>query len=576
MLENYGKVLEADVLVIGHGIAGLSAAISVKEENPDLKVITVDKAFAGYAGKANKGGGHVAFIPEGEEEKYVEYHSRNLGDYLNDQDMLRKYANSTVETIKRWESWGVRFTVDMEHAQNAHPVIPWKMCILDLDMMIHMAKHARKLGVESCSKISVMELLKDGNRIAGAAGIDLISGELMIFRAKSVILASGDQNFSVMNMWSSGKGDGIAAAYRAGARMRNAEFGSFVNMMTLSSRTVAYGAEDVLVNASGELCTERADMDESLKTVVGGVDLGGMQSVLMYMDVKAGKGPIYEDTSKNGFPGSFIGRNLCCYGGDADPPFYRPVAQKFWNRLYYKNRLESYRDDNPLKETVPGLIGECSPLYADHEMATSIEGLYAAGDICANGSSWSGAVPTPPGRNRGSGLMHAVFTATVAAASASKYAEESGFGIIEKDDIEHIRKTIFSSLESKGDISPSEYMMRIKEVMQPIEYSGYKSEDRLREALRKILEIKEDITRLRAADPHELNAVNECRSTILCSEMFFRASIERKESRGWHLREDYKERDDKNYLKWIEITNNNGNMVISEIPVPIESYTYRP
>ena len=265
----------------------------------------------------------------------------------------------------------------------------------------------------------------------------------MIFRAKSVILASGDQNFSVMNMWSSGKGDGIAAAYRAGARMRNAEFGSFVNMMTLSSRTVAYGAEDVLVNASGELCTERADMDESLKTVVGGVDLGGMQSVLMYMDVKAGKGPIYEDTSKNGFPGSFIGRNLCCYGGDADPPFYRPVAQKFWNRLYYKNRLESYRDDNPLKETVPGLIGECSPLYADHEMATSIEGLYAAGDICANGSSWSGAVPTPPGRNRGSGLMHAVFTATVAAASASKYAEESGFGIIEKDNIEHIRKTIF-------------------------------------------------------------------------------------------------------------------------------------
>ena len=52
MLENYGKVLEADVLVIGHGIAGLSAAISVKEENPDLKVITVDKAYAGYAGKA--------------------------------------------------------------------------------------------------------------------------------------------------------------------------------------------------------------------------------------------------------------------------------------------------------------------------------------------------------------------------------------------------------------------------------------------------------------------------------------------------------------------------------------------
>ncbi len=129
--------------MVGHGLAGLGAAITAKEENPELKVVTFDKGTVGYAGKANKGGGHVAFIPEGAEEKYVEYHTRNLGDYLNDQDMLRKYAYSTVKTMDRWASWGVEF-IGRETAKNAHPIIPWKVCLVDLDIMVHMAKHAKK------------------------------------------------------------------------------------------------------------------------------------------------------------------------------------------------------------------------------------------------------------------------------------------------------------------------------------------------------------------------------------------------------------------------------------------------
>jgi len=575
-LEEMGNVVLTDILVVGHGIAGLSSAISAKEDAPDLKVVTVDKAFVGYGGKANKGGGHVAFIPEGGEEKYVEYHTRNLGDYLNDQDMLRIYANATVQTFKRWESWGVKFTVDRDKAQNAHPIIPWKMALLDLDMMEHMAKHAKKLGIESYNKMTIVDLIKEGDKIAGAIGMDLITGEFTVFKAKAVIMANGDQNWSVMPMWTSGKGDGIAATYRLGAKMRNAEFGSFVNMLTLSSKTVAYGAEDVLFNAKGEHCTERADLDENLKTVVGGVDLGGSQSVLMYLDVRDGKGPIYEDVEKNQFIGSFIGRNLCCYGGDADLPFYRPLAQKFWNRLYFKNRLGSFTDDNPLKETIPGMIGECSPLYADHGMATTIPGVFAAGDICANGSAWSGAVPTPPGRNRGSGLMHAVLTATIAANSAVQYAANASHSEIAVEQVEAIKQEVLAPLNSRGDMTPREFMMQIKEIMQPVEYTGYKTEERLQEALNKVLALKEDLNRIVAKDPHTVNAANECKSTVLCAEMFFRASLERKESRGWHLREDYTKRNDDDFMKWIIIEDNNGEMKLSMEDIPVDNYKYKP
>lgn len=240
------KTISADVLVIGHGIAGLASAITAKETDPSLSVITVDKAFVGYGGKANKGGGHVSFIPEGEEETYVEYHTENLGDYLNDQDLLRIYANSTQKTMDRWESWGVTFRLNREDALLAHAIIPWKITLVDLDVMIPMAKHAKKLGVESHSKIAITDLLTEGDRVVGAFGISLLTGESYIFKGKSVVLACGDQNWSIMNMWN-GKGDGIAAAYRIGARMRNAEFGSFMNVTYTKSRTVAYGAENVLV-----------------------------------------------------------------------------------------------------------------------------------------------------------------------------------------------------------------------------------------------------------------------------------------------------------------------------------------
>ena len=572
------NLFTADVLVVGHGLAGLAAAIAVKEDFPELNVLTVDKCFPGYGGKANKGGGHVAFIPEGAEETYVQYHTENLGDYLNDQDMLRIYANSTLKTMDRWETWGVKFKLSREESLNAHAIIPWKVTLVDLDIMVPMAKHARKIGVKSESKVAITDLLTEGDRVVGAYGLGLLDGESRVFRAKSVILASGDQNWSIMNMWN-GKGDGIAAAYRAGAKMRNAEFGTFVNIMDRASKTVAYGAEDALVNAEGKACTmeSRADLPESMKSVVGGIDLGGGQSVLMYLEVRDGHGPIYEDLEKNEFTGGWIARNLCCYGGDADEEYYRPLAQKLHGTLFFKNRLGAPVDkDAKRREVVPGEVGECSPLYVYHGMATTIEGLFAAGDICANGSAWAGAVPTPPGRNRGSGLMHAVMTAIISAGTAGAYARGHELGEVSDAQVDAYRATLTAPLANGGDLSPRDYMWEIKSLMQPVEYTGYKREDRLRRALDRVLELKGQLGRVSAKNPHEVIAVNECRSTVICAEMYFRASLDRKESRGWHLREDFEARNDQDFMNWIVLQDRGGEMALTHEPLPVANYQYLP
>ena len=101
-------------------------------------------------------------------------------------------------------------------------------------------------------RVEIIDLLKDGDRVCGAIGFGMIDGECVIVQAGAVVLANGNQCYKLMPRWSSAGGDGIAAAYRAGAPMRDAEFGNFINWVFADTKEVCQGAEDVLYNAKGE------------------------------------------------------------------------------------------------------------------------------------------------------------------------------------------------------------------------------------------------------------------------------------------------------------------------------------
>src|ERR1019366_8311869 len=221
-------------------------------------------------------------------------------------------------------------------------MIPWKVVTVDLDCLIRLAKTARKLGVEFMDKIAGVDLLTEGNKVVGAIGFSVLDGTTYIYSAKSVVLANGNQNWRIMKMWAPGRGGGIAAAYRAGAKMRNAEFGSFAVMVNAEHQHVGYGAEDHLYNAKGISLTEFARpfmKDNPSLGVLGGADLGGNHALFMYWEVQKGNGPIYENKPENGFAFSPVGRNLAPEVGRADDIWYRPVAEKFWHRLYEKKQM---------------------------------------------------------------------------------------------------------------------------------------------------------------------------------------------------------------------------------------------
>jgi len=212
----------------------------------------------------------------------------------------------------------------------------------------------------------------------------------------------------------------------------------------------------------------------------------------------------------------------------------------------------------------------------DLSMATSLPGLFAAGDICACGGSYNGAVPAPPGRNRGTGLVHAWFTARLAGASAARFAGSAGEAMIDDGQATKLKAEMFAPLDLEFGMTPDEMVWRIQNVMQPIKYSAWKNEERLHEALDIVMKLKAKMPTVVAKDYHYLCSVNECRSMLLASEMFYRACLARKESRGWFIREDYPNRDDKNMLKWVLLQQEGNEMAVSYEDVPMARYKYQP
>jgi len=559
------EIINIDVLIIGGGIAGLSSAIAIKEESKDVDILVVEKATSGWAGKVNKGGGVISYVDkDSSPDIMVENHVKKIGCYLNDQELLTEYANSSASILDRFESWGPKFLRDKEGKVIKMPMGSngWVISHIELDICLKLLKTAKSHNVKFMNKVSIVDLIKDNDRIVGAIGFSLLNGNFYIIKAEATIIATGSQNYRIMPMWNCARGDGIASAYRAGAIMRNAEFGNFVNMVLADNNEIEMFSELYMYNTKGEFISDKyvqgLQPDINVNHVIG-----------WYKETLDGNGPIYTDRSKNEFV-NVINDNLNAAMKS------RKIFNKFWSTLMMKKTAYLKDPKNNLQEIKAGFIGELSCIKVDHDMKTSLECLYAIGDSSYSGSAWSGAVPSPPGRVRGSGIMNALFSAVkVAPALVKDLTNLSSSKKLDTDMIFRIKSRLFEPLNRNDGIKPIEIVKRIQNLLTPLKYSIYKSEDRLNEAIKLISEIKADIPMLKAKDMHDLSACNEVNSMIICAELFYRSSLERKESRGWFVREDYQNIDNKNFLNWICLKDNNGKMETFLEKIPLEKYKYK-
>jgi len=562
-LEDLGEVIYTDVLIIGGGIGGLVTAVKAKEQPVD--VLIVDEATVGWSGKAPKGGGILWLLtPEDDLDKFAEHHVRKIGDYLNDQELLYSHASETYAAVEQLADWGVKAVRDGEGRLDTTRHYLTAECSLtgvDLDMLLPLRAKARKMGTKILNKIKVIELIKQGERVIGAVGFDIIDGRFYIFKAKATVLANGSCCYKVMRMWSSACGDGIAAAYRAGAEMRNAEFGNFYDVMRKDTSSAVPRGHRFLVNSSGENISERYIPEEESGDICIAIVLG------VEKEINEGRGPIYLDLEKmSEFEKEYLSKRS---------GWHRPHFDNFYGRSYSKG-LKYGPPPSTRPEIALTFHGELSPIKVDHEMKTSLAGLWAIGDTSYMGSAWAGAVPAPPGRIRGSGLMNATLSALRGSPSAALFASETSYPEVNYSEVKRLNGEIFAPMRHDKGISPNDAIYAIQEAVCPIKYNMRRSKVRLEEALSRIEEIKQRLPLLSAKDGHGLGKCHEAKNMALCAEMTFRSALMRTESRGWHFMEDYPERDDRNWLKWIIIKQEAGNMALSTEPVPIDKYKFKP
>jgi succinate dehydrogenase / fumarate reductase, flavoprotein subunit len=563
--EHPRRDLKTDVLIVGGGIAGLTAAITARETAPDVDVLVLDKAAAstGWAGMGSRTAGLLSFVTrEDDPEEFIKYCLDEIGFYLNDQDQLREYAYASRMVPERLSQWGVEISRDDEgRVAYAKWPFPFGTASIDPDLCHALATRARSLGVRFVDGLAIAELLGDGERVTGAAGFGLRDGAFVVIEAGVVVLAMGSQNYDLVEMWC-GTGNGIRAAWLAGAEMRNAEFGNMCDFARVGAdgqlfygvHGGAHTAHDHLLNAKGENVSQkyRPGLHTSMDPVA---------ALAWYRETMAGNGPVSVDISE------FSGKDFF--------RFHPKALEQHGAALKKADYPESQRF-----EVVPGFIGELSCVKVDLQMETTVPGLFAVGNTAGSGSARGGAVPTPPSKMHGMGITNAVFMGMrggPAAAVHAKAVRRSGAGSrTDAAQLRELEQRVFAPLGRREGVSPREVIPLVQEAVGPVDYSVIKTEQRMRRALDLVLDTQRLLPELKADDLHDLARCVDAQSMVLEAEIFYRASLERTESRGFHLREDFPEQDDAHWLSWVIVRRDGDGMAVRTDAIPIERYPYKP
>ena len=236
MAANY-ETFDFDVLVIGAGGAGLRAAIEASAAS--VKVGLICKSLLGKAHTVMAEGGMAAAMGNVDDRDNWRVHFADTmrgGQYVNNWRMAELHAKEAPERVKELEAWGAVFdrTKDGKILQrnfggHRYPRLAHVGDRTGLELIRTLQDHGIHQGIEVFMEHTIVTLLKDGDRVAGAFGYDRERGRFKIFKAKAIVIATGGIGRAykiTSNSWEY-TGDGQSLAYHAGAELMDMEFVQF-------------------------------------------------------------------------------------------------------------------------------------------------------------------------------------------------------------------------------------------------------------------------------------------------------------------------------------------------------------
>jgi succinate dehydrogenase / fumarate reductase flavoprotein subunit len=594
-VANY-ETLEYDVLIIGAGGAGLRAAIEASAAG--VKVGLVCKSLLGKAHTVMAEGGMAAALANVDDRDSWKVHFADTmrgGQYINNWRMAELHAQEAPDRVRELEAWGAVFdrTPDGKILQrnfggHRYPRLAHVGDRTGLELIRTLQDHGIHQGIEVNMEHTMVTLLKNGDRVAGAFGYDRERGRFKIFRAKAIVLATGGigRAYKISsNSWDC-TGDGQSLAYHAGAELVDMEFVQFhptgmiwpPSVMGMLVTEGVRGEGGVLRNKDGRRFmfddipdnykAQTADNEEEGWRYCAGDRNARRPAELLTRDhvarcimreVKAGRGSphggVFLDISwiKEKIPNAaeHIKRKL--------PSMYHQFLQ-----LANVDITKEPMEVGPTTHYIMG--GVCVNSYT--QMST-VPGLFAAGEVTAG----------LHGANRlgGNSLSDLIVFGKRAGEFAAKFAKEHGAGQVSDDQIEGAARVAlepFNRGASAGGSAEGPYQVQydLQEMMQNLVGIVRREEEMVRavDGIGKLLERAKHVAvhGHREFNPGWHTAL-DLKNLLTVSEAITRSAIERKESRGGHFRDDFPNKDAASGRMNVVVRKNaDGTMQVRRQPIP--------
>lgn len=539
--------ISTDVLIIGGGTAGCYAALTISE-NSDKKVLICEKAHIKRSGCLAAGVNALnAYIVEGRKpQDYVDYAKKDA-DGIVREDLLLTMSEKLNEVTDRLEKLGLVILKDENgkyvtrgnrnlkiNGENIKPILA------------HAVEKAKNVTV--LNRVNIFDYSVKDNKINGAFGFGIESGIFYTIEAKAVIIATGgaaglykpnNPGFSRHKMWYPpfNTGAGYAMGIRAGAEMTTFEM-RFIALRCKDTiaptGTLAQGVGAKQINSLGEVYETKYGLTTS-ERVYGTVN-----------ENQEGRGPCYLRTE-----------GITAEQDESLLKAYLNMAPSQTIKWIESGRNPS-RQNVEIEGTEPYIVGghTASGYWVDTDRATTIEGLFAGGDV-------AGGCPQKY-------VTGALAEGEIAGLSAVKYIDsKESFEKISDEDTNYRLRETEKYLTDRHSLYTTEQLEEAMQTVMDSYAGGIKTNYRFNEKQLDIADCKirqlETLTDdLYAEDFQELMYICELKERLTVCKSVIAHLRARKETR-WHSfaeNLDYPEKDDRNFNKYVNSRLENGEIKI--------------
>jgi succinate dehydrogenase / fumarate reductase flavoprotein subunit len=527
-------MLQHDIVVVGAGLAGQRAALAAAQAGYDVALVSKMHPLRSHSGAA-QGGINAAIGPEDSVQTHI-YDTVKGSDYLGDQDAIEFFCQQAGPTVIEMEHFGTIFSraEDGSLARRAFGggAFPRTIYAADrtgLALLQGLYEHLGTATIQVYEEWYLLSIVVRDGRVQGITAFDRKTSKIEGIAAKAVIIATGPfgRIYGRTTNAHSCTGDGVAAAYRAGANLKDMEFVQFHPTALLESSILitegSRGEGGMLKNALGERFMAKYAphvLDLASRDVV---------SRAIVTEVKEGRG----------FPGGYVHLELMHLG-----------KEKVESRLQeIVDFSRTYAGVDPVTEPIPVYPAQhymMGGISTNMKGEASIPGLYAAGEA---------ACVSIHGANRlgGNSLLETLVFGKQAGIAAAAYVSTAADPEILPGDLDRETARFRELWDRKEGESPRAIRAELQQTMDKL-VGIFRTPDELFDALRKVRELQERYRNVRVEDTAitfniDLTDALEVGHLLDLAEVIVVGAIARTESRGAHTRVDFPTRDDKNWMK---------------------------